>query len=389
MDFRVDEHAEEFRAEVRAFLDEHLSDEVLERAHVTGTKHDWGFHRAVAAKGWLAAAWPKELGGQGRDPFEMAVLGEEMARRAAPTDGWGTTELVANTLRLVGTPEQQADVIPRVISGEILICLGYSEPDSGSDVAAAKTRAVRDGDQWVIDGQKMFTTLAHEAHYVFLLTRTNTGVAKHRGLTMFLVPMATPGIEIRPVRTLGGERTNVTFYSEVRVPDSARVGKVDGGWDVMKIALAFERQPTAQGEMARLLELFVDWAGSTRREGRRLLDDPTVAARLARLAVNCEVGRLLGQRMTWVSSRGDLPIVEGSMCKLFTSEAFVGATSELLDALGPEGLIQDGQEGPPLGGVVEHAYRHAVVTTIYGGSSEIQRSIIAERELGLPQTRPG
>jgi alkylation response protein AidB-like acyl-CoA dehydrogenase len=387
VDFALDDSAEAFRAEVRSFLDEHLSEEVAERARATGTNHDWELHRALAARGWLAAGWPEEFGGQGRDPFEMAALGEEMARRGAPVDGWGTSELVANTLRLVGTPEQQAEVIPAVLSGRVLICLGYSEPDPGSDVAAAKTRAVRDGDEWVIDGQKMFTTLAHEAHYVFLLTRTNTDAPRHRGLTMFLVPMDSEGIEVAPLATLGGERANVTFYNGVRVPDSARVGEVDGGWDVMKVALAFERQPTALGELSRLLELVAGWARSHGDGGRRPLDDASVAERLARVAVDAEVGRLLGQRMTWVASRGELPVVEGSMAKLFTSEAFVRAASGLLDALGPEGLLAGGGRTGPVAEEVEHAYRHAVVTTIYGGSSEIQRSIIAERGLGLPQTR--
>ena len=212
-------------------------------------------------------------------------------------DGSGTSMLVARTLERVGTDAQRAEVVPRIHSGEILVCLGYSEPDSGSDVAAAKTRARRDGDEWVISGQKMFTTLAHESAYVFLLTRTNTDVPKHRGLTMFLVPMGSAGIEVRAMYSLGGERTNVTFYNDVRVPDAARVGEVDGGWDVMAVALAFERQPAANGETRRLFERALALA---RESGA--IDEPVVRDRLHRVAIDVEVGRLLGERL-W--SRGD------------------------------------------------------------------------------------
>jgi alkylation response protein AidB-like acyl-CoA dehydrogenase len=296
---------------------------------------------------------------------------------------------VAHTLALVGTPEQQATIIPPVLAGEMLICLGYSEPDSGSDVAAAKTRAVRDGDSWVINGQKMFTTLAHESRFVFLLTRTNPDVPKHRGLTMFLVPMDAPGIEVQPIHTLGGERTNITFYTDVRVSDSARVGEVDGGWEVMKVALAFERQPTAHGQAARLLHEVEDWAGRALDvEGYPVLDDLSVRERLARIAVDNAAGEVLRTRMYWEAEQGRLPIVEGSMAKLWASEALQRAASELLDVLGVDAVVSRGEPGAPMDGSVEHTWRHAAVTTIYAGSSEIQRSIIAERGLGLPRARP-
>lgn len=388
MDFRLGERSDEFRAEVAAFLDEHLTDEIIERVDATGTVHDWGFHRALAEQGWLAAAWPEAYGGQGRDPFEMAVFGQEAARRHAPMDGLATTMMVARTLLHVGTEEQKRAIVPRAVRGEILICLGYSEPDAGSDVAAARTRAVRDGDEWVITGQKMFTTLAHESEYVFLLTRTNPDVPKHQGLTMFLVPLDSPGIEIHPVHTLGGERTNITFYNDVRVPDRGRVGDVDGGWNVMTVALTFERSGGGGWETRRVLDHCIEWARTTRRpDGRRVIDDPVVRERLARVATECEVARLLGLRTSWVAHRGDLPGVEGSMSKLFASEAFQRACSDLLDLVGPEGLRRHGEPDAPADGWIEHAYRHAAVGTIYGGSSEIQRGIIAERGLRLPRTR--
>jgi 3-oxochol-4-en-24-oyl-CoA dehydrogenase len=359
-----------FRSEVRAFLAEHLTDEMRERADRTGTLHDWEFHRAMAKRGLLDATWRL-------DALHVQVLKEELGRSGAPMDGWGTSDLVAHTIDVVGSDEQRSVIVPRVLNGEILICLGYSEPDAGSDVAAVRTRAVPDGAEWVIDGQKMFTTLAHEATFVFLLARTNPAVEKHRGLTLFLVPMDAPGIEVRRIDTLGGERTNVTFYSGVRVSDSLRVGDVDHGWNVMKVALAFERNPLALADCLRLLDHAVEWGSSTGS-----FENPFVAERVARLAIDVEVGRLLARKMAQVSEAGDLPVVEGSMAKLWTSEALVRHARALLDCLGPEAILQHGPVS-----WAEQAHRHAPVTTIYAGTSEIQRSIIAERGLGLPRAR--
>ena len=228
----------------------------------------------------------------------------------------------------------------------------------------------------------MFTTLAHEAAYVFLLARTNATAPKHRGLTMFLVPMATAGIEVTPVRTLSGERTNITYYADVRIPDSCRVGEVDGGWDVMRVALAFERNPTMVGELARVLRQFLDWA----RRNPTVLERSTVRARLADAWTDLEAGRLLGERMAALTARGDLPVVEGSIAKLFSSEALVRAAAGLLDALGTDGVLAHGAPDAPADGWVEWMHRHAQVTTIRAGTSEIQRTIIAERGLGLPRS---
>ena len=371
-----------FRAEVRAVLAEACTDGILERVAASGTVHDWGLHRALAKRGLVAAGWPAEWGGGGHDEQDVLALWEELERVGAPADGWGTTELVARTLAIAGTDEQRRRIIPSVLAGEILICLGYSEPDSGSDVAAATTRAVRDGDDWVINGQKMFTTLAHEATYVFLLTRTNPDAPKHRGLTMFLVPMDSAGVEITPVRTLSGERTNITFYTDVRVADTCRVGDVDGGWDVMRVALAFERRPTMVGELDRLLRRFLDWA----RNRADVLERPAVRARVASAWIDLEAGRRLSERMAAIAAGGALPVVEGSVAKLWSSEALVRAAAALLDALGAEGVLAHGAPGAPVEGAVELMHRHAQVTTIRAGTSEIQRTIIAERGLGLPRS---
>jgi alkylation response protein AidB-like acyl-CoA dehydrogenase len=387
MDFRLGTKSDAFREEVSAFIAEHVSDDMIERVAETGTAHDWDLHRAMGQKHWIAASWPAEYGGQGRDPYEMTALKDELRLAGAPLDGLGNSIIVGSTIRHVGTEEQKQKFLPPLLAGEFIFALGYSEPDSGSDVAAAKTRAVRDGDEWVINGQKMFTTLAHESKYVFLLARTNPDVPKHKGLTTFIVPLDAPGVEIQPVHTLGGERTNITFYTDVRVPDSLRVGAVDGGWDVMTVALTFERGGLGLSEADRLWRQTVDWAKSTRRDGRAVIDEPTTRERLANMAIDNEVAKLLAYRVSWVTASGGLPGVEGSMHKLWYAERLNAAASELLDMLGEDGVLAPSAADAPVHGAVEHTYRHAPVTVIYGGSSEIQRSIIAERGLGLPRSR--
>ena len=379
LEFRLPDAVESFRADARSFLAAHVTADVIERAHTTGTIHDWGLHRAMAAEGWISAGWPAEFGGQGRSMLEMNALTEEMYLSGAPVDGLGIATLVAHTLLYEGTDWQKTEIIPQVLSGEALICLGYSEPDAGSDVAACSTRAVIDGDEWVVNGQKMFTTLAHESQYVFLLTRTNTEVAKHKGLTMFVVPLDTPGISVTPVHTMGGERTNITWYDDVRVPDRYRVGEIDGGWKVMMTALVFERNSAWYGEAVRLLAHGLRWARSSGR-----IDEPSVRERLARAAIGNEVANLLGWRAAWLASSGALPGVEGTMAKLATTEHYQRSADDMIDMLGADGIRRHGDEAPA-DGWIEAQFRHCQVTTIYGGTSEVLRGIIAERGLGLPR----
>ena len=387
-DFRLGADVEAFRDEVAAFLDIHVTDEVIERAHTTGTIHDWGLHEAMAAQGWISAGWPAEYGGGGRSPLEMNVLSEQMYLSGAPVDGIGVASLVAHTILLEGTEWQKTTIVPEILSGDKICCLGYSEPESGSDVAACATKAVRDGDTWQIDGSKMFTTLAHEASYVFLLTRTNPDVPKHKGLTMFVIPMDTPGIEIAPVHTMGGERTNLTYYDGVRVDDKYRVGAVDGGWGVMMTALVFERNSAWYGEAVRLLDHAVTWAATTPALSGRgtMLADPLVRERLARAAIGNEVANLLGWRAAWLASIGTLPSVEGTMAKLFTTEHYQRAASDLADLLGADGVRRHGDPRAPAEGWIEATERHCQVTTIYGGTSEVLRGVIAQRGLGLPRS---
>jgi alkylation response protein AidB-like acyl-CoA dehydrogenase len=235
----------------------------------------------------------------------------------------------------------------------------------------------------------MFTSTAHRATHVFMLTRSDTEVPKHKGLTTFMVPLGSPGVEIRPIYTLGGQRTNATFYSDVRVPDSARIGPVDGGWGVMHVALVFERSGGGGRRSGPTLpERVATWAQHTRRDdGTRVYDDGTVKERLARIAIDAEVTRLLGMRTAWISATGGLPGTEGSAAKLFGAESAQRQHWDLLDILGPEAPLRREAGDAPLAAAVEEAFRRGVVATIYGGSSEIMREIVAERVLGLPRAR--
>jgi alkylation response protein AidB-like acyl-CoA dehydrogenase len=384
VNFDLDESTESFRDEVIAFLEAHVTAETRLRARITGTRHDWELHRALAERGWLGAGWPVEYGGQGRDPLEMGVLRDEMKRRHVPVDGMGITLMVSHVILHAGTEAMKHEIIPGALNGELLICLGYTEPQGGSDVAGARTSAVRDGESWIINGQKMFTTLAHESDYVFLLTRTDSDLPKHRGLTMFLVPLDTPGVEIHPVHTIGGVRTNATFYTDVVVPDSARVGDVNDGWSVMLLALTYER--SSGGEDVALLDAAVSAARTAVDvDGGCLLDVDSVRERLARIAIEREVAKLLGRRSQWIEAQGGVPSIEGSMHKLFSDETTVRAASDLIDIFGAEGALEYDEEDAPAGGDFSEEFRHSIVLPIYGGSSEVQRRIIAERHLGLPR----
>ena len=387
MDFRLGEGSDALRDEARRFLGEHFTDDVRERMHGTGVHHDRDFHRARVDHGMLAPGWPEEHGGQGRDSLEVLALAEEFQSAGAPTYGGSTTLMVANVIRHMGTEEQKLRIVPQALGGEIIIVLGFTEPEAGSDVAAAQTRAVRDGDEWVINGQKMFTTNAQEADYVFLLTRTNSEVAKHKGLTTFLVPLRQPGVEIQPVFTVSGERTNLTFYTDVRVSDSLRIGEVDGGWEVMTVGLTFERSLPQGGDSRRLLRAMERWAlTSVDDAGHPKSEDTDVQARLGRAAAETEVSTLLARRCAWVQKSGTLPGVEGSMAKLFATEALTRQSTDFMDMLGPDGLRSAGDPAAIANGIAEYSYRYALGTTTYGGTSEIQRNIIAQRGLGLPRS---
>jgi alkylation response protein AidB-like acyl-CoA dehydrogenase len=396
MDFAESDDLAAVRDAARAWADANVRPEWAADQRRTGVHQTMELHARLAGDGILGAGWPARYGG-GADPGFARAVFDELNRRDVHYDGWATTLMVARTIEQVGTEEQKREYIPAVLRGEVLIALGYSEPGSGSDVASARTTAVRmthdgqDSGDWVINGQKMFTSTAQLASHVFVLARTNPGAAKHKGLTLFLVPTASAGYEIQPIRTLGGQVTNATFYAGVRVPDSARIGGIDEGWSVMKVALVFERgfgsAASLEQTMARDLAA---WArGAARPGGQTAFDDPLTAERIGRVAVDEEVTRLLSVRLDWLARKGELPQIEGAMRKLFWTETSQRHYRDALDILGAEGVLAPDAPAAPADGAFEHGFREAVVTTIYGGASEVLRDIIAERRLGLPRNRPG
>jgi alkylation response protein AidB-like acyl-CoA dehydrogenase len=391
MDFWESDELAAHRDAARAWADANVRDEWAGEQRRTGCHQTMELHARLAGDGILGAGWPAEYGGGDVDPGFARAVFDELARRGLHADGWSTTIMVARTIAHVAAEEQKREYLPAVLAGRMLFALGYTEPDTGSDVASAKTTAVRDGEGWVINGQKMFTSTAQVASHVFVLARTNPGVPKHKGLTLFLVPTSSAGYAIQPIRTLGGQVTNATFYSGVRVPDSARIGGADAGWSVMKVALVYERGFGSAASMEQTLAR--DLAAWARRAGRpdgtAAFDDPLTAERIGRIAVDEEVLRVFGQQLDWLARKGELPQVEGSMRKLFWAESAQRHYSDALDILGAEGVLAPDAARAPAGGKFEHDFRAAVVTTVYGGASEILREIIAERRLGLPRNRPG
>lgn len=392
MDFSESDDLAAHREAARAWADAHVRPEWASEQRRSGCHQTMELHALLARDGILGAGWPAEYGGSDVDPGFARAVFDELTPRGLLSDGWATTLMVARTIEHVGTEEQKRAYLPAALRGELVIALGYSEPDSGSDVASAKTAAVRSGASagWVINGQKMFTSTAQVASHVFVLARTNTDAPKHKGLTLFLVPTDSPGFELRPIHTLGGQVTNATFYSDVQVPDSARIGGVDAGWSVMKVALVYERGVGGAASLEQTVSRdLAAWArGSRRPDGREVFDDPLVLERIGRIAVDEAVLEVLDAQMRWLAGKGQLPQVEGSMRKLFWSESAQRHYSDALDILGAEGVLAADAAGAPVAGKLEQGFRAAVVTTVYGGASEILREIIAERRLGLPRNRP-
>ncbi len=391
-DFLQDEDVAAFAGEVRAFLADNLTDEMRRTMHATGTVHDARLHREMASRGWVATATTRAKGAA--VSHNMAALFRELELADAPYHGLSITMIVIGVVEQLGSDELKARVIPQLLAGETIAVLGYSEPGSGSDVAAARTRAVPVDEEhtaWRINGQKMWTTLAQEAGYVLLLTRTDTERPKHLGLTMFVVPLDTPGITIQPIYTMADERTNIVFYDDVEVPDYCRIGEVNEGWRVMGAALSVERGVMGGTAFIEpLLEHAAEWAGTPGADGTRPADDSMVLEAIARARIDAEVSYLLTQRTAELGASGQSPATAGSIAKHFASLAYQRAAHELQEVAGVAGLLRHDAHGglmPVARGEVERAVRHSAVTSIQGGTSEIQRNHIAQHYLGLPKTR--
>lgn len=402
MDFSeitVPAEAEAFwRDHVVPFLDENLDAARITREEAAGNGFIPEYERALGARGWRRPTDPPERGGAGLDPVRAALLvGEERRRVGVIFPVKGSHALVMDVVGRFASDDIRDDVIARAAAGEVTCCLAYTEPDCGSDAAAVKTRAVRDGDDWVLTGQKMFSTGAHLCQYAMVTARTNPDAPKHRGITLFLVPLEQPGVERAGIDTLGGERTNFIYFDEARVPDSHRLGPVDQGWQVASGALAaehgmsaehggFERAPSAdpdvvaalagvsdwQGVLRHLLGAVVDWARTTDgADGRPLIDDPVVRHRLGRIALDVEVAAATPE----------------PYARVVASDVLIRGAAEIIDLCGAAGLLPAGEPGSAADGFVEWAHRFAQGTSIYGGTTDIQRNLIAEQFLGLPRHR--
>lgn len=386
MHFQLDANTAAYRDGVRGYLAKVMTSESEERIYRSGVSHDDDFAKGLVDEGYFAPSWPTEFGGQNRGAWDEQVLREELMRAEAPMYLSETTRMVASIIRAVGTPEMKDRILGGAMKGDITIALGFTEPECGSDVAAATTKAVREGDEWVINGSKMFTTNGHIADYVFLLARTSPDKPKHKGLSMFLVPLGSEGFEAQAVWTLSGERTNVTFYSDVRVSDEWRVGDVDAGWQVIGLSLRDEHASGWGPHLSRLLQHVEQWAATTEADdGSPQLAKTDVRRRIARVAMEDEVSRLLLRRCVWMTETGQTPIAEGPMSKVFSTEALVRASQDIVELVGPDAARSYFEPTAPEQGRFEYLMRFALGTTIYAGTSEVQRSIIAQRGLGLPR----
>ncbi len=390
MDFRLTPEQQRFRDEVEAFLREQLPpDWEGQDAYEDPTGEEaWAFARRftrkLAERKWLAMAWPPEYGGLGADHITQMLYNEAIAYHRAPVTGTMGVAWVGPAIMLYGTEEQKRRFLPGITSGEDVWCTLYSEPGAGSDLASLQTRAVPDGDEFVITGQKIWTSGAHRSNWGWLAARTDPDAPKHKGISTFVVPMDAPGITIRPLINMAGQHGfNEVFFDQVRIPKDYLVGELNRGWYQVAVALDFERsgiQAYAGGR--RTLEEIMAVA----REHRALWQrNPQVRLMLAERAVELATGTLIAYRIPWMQSRGKIPNYEASMSKLYGSELSQRIATTGLKVLGLYGQVAPGSRHAVLKGRLERQYLVSVSATIAAGTSEIQRNIIATRGLGLPR----
>jgi len=391
MDFGHTKEEEEFKKRLTAFLDRELTEEIARQ-----NWEDKGvgpeareFSRKLAANGFLGMSWPKEYGGQGLSPTYDFILLDEMGKRwgaHVPLDVGYT--MVGHTILRRGSEELKRDFLPRIIRGEIEFCLGYTEPNAGSDLASMRMRAVEEGDFYVINGQKTFNTEAHYSEYHWLAARTDftPNTPKHRGISLFIVDMNSPGIAVRPLWTMSGERTNEVFYENVGVPKSRLVGEKNKGFYYMMEAIDSERNHVfTPCRLTPLLEDLIQYARETRYNGRPLAEDPTIKDQLAQMAVELEVAQLFAEHSRWMESH-EIPMTyEPEITKVFISELDQRLVDVGMGILNLYSQLEEGSKWAPLRGRVEWYFLHSFMTTIGAGTSEIGRNVIAQRGLGLPR----
>jgi acyl-CoA dehydrogenase len=376
-----------FRAELREYFRDLVTKEALHdmRGSEGGGPTYTRILRQMGKDGLLGVGWPVEYGGQGRGPVEQYIFSEEVQRAGYPLP-FLTLNTVGPTLMRYGTDEQRQDFLPRILRGECQFAIGYSEADAGTDLASLKTRAVRDGDEWVINGAKMWTSLANFADYIWLAARTDPDARKHAGISIFLVPTNAPGFKLTPIQTIGGVRTNATYYEDVRVPADSLIGGENNGWGLITGQLNHERVSLVNiGPVQVLLDESRRWAQDTKlADGRRVIDQPWVQANLARIHAKLRVLELMNWKMAWSLQDSNLDMADASAVKVFGSEFYVEAYRALLEVFGPLGSVQADSPGAVLRGRVEMMYRNCLILTFGGGTNEVQRDIIAMAGLGMP-----
>ena len=394
MDFRFSDEEEAFRTEIRSFVRAELPEDW--GAHAYNDREDTpreisdaakAFQRKLAAKGWLTLAWPREHGGLAAGPMQQLIYNEEMSALRAPGFGGMGVAMVGPTLMMHGTGDQRQRFLSRIAAGEMSWCQGFSEPGAGSDLASLQTRAVQDGDDFIINGQKIWTSGAHKADYCILLARTDADAPKHRGISYFLMDMKSPGISISPLTNmLNSAAFTQLFLDDVRIPRENLVGELNRGWYVATTTLDFERSGIQRIVFAEtLLDDLIAYAREPRNGAPALTDSVAVRHRLAELQIEFAVGRLLSYRVAWMQGRGLVPNAEASIAKLYSTELQSRFAVAALAMLGLPGVLTRESPHAALDGRLSSYYLAAVSYTIAAGTSEVQRNIIAQRGLAMPR----
>jgi 3-oxocholest-4-en-26-oyl-CoA dehydrogenase alpha subunit len=342
--------------------------------------------RQLGRDGWLALGWPAEYGGQDRSVLDQLIFTDEAAIAGVPVP-FLTINTVAPTIMRFGTPEQKGRFLPRIAAGELHFSIGYSEPGAGTDLASLRTRATRDGDSYVINGQKMWTSLIQYADYVWLACRTDPDALRHRGLSIIIVPTDADGFSYTPVHTLAGVTTSATYYADVRVPTANLVGEENKGWPLITNQLNHERVAlTSAAPVQSALADVTDWARSTKRaDGRRIIDQEWVQLNLARVHAKAEFLKLVNWRIA--AEAGSPGPAVASATKVYGTELTIEACRLLMEVLGADAEVRTGSPGAVLAGRIEHTQRSALILTFGGGTNEVQRDIIGAAALGLPLSR--
>jgi alkylation response protein AidB-like acyl-CoA dehydrogenase len=387
MELDLTDSQRRFRDELRAYFTEMMSDALvgeLARDFEGGGPEFRKAMRQMGRDGLLGLSWPKEYGGQERSAVEQFLFADEVQAVGFPLP-FLTLNTVGPTLREYGTGEQSLFFCPRILAGEIFFAIGYSEPGAGTDLASLQTTARRDGDEWVIHGQKMWTSLAGYADYIWLAARTDPKAEKHRGLSILLVPTSAKGFSLQPIRTVCGVSTNATFHDDVRVPAENLIGGENNGWRLITGQLNHERiSLMTVGRMQRDLAAVTDWARETRMGGERVVDAGWVQQNLARVYAKLQALRLMCWKQAWAADRGQPHMADSSAIKVYGSEFQMEAYRALLEVLGAPGLVAADSPGAVLRGKIESSYRNGLILTFGGGTNEIQRDIIAMAGMGMP-----